>query len=110
MFPVPGLPAPEPVAGCWLGSPVVEVLLCFIDLSMISSQKTPGGMGRHWDPIFAKLPASSLLAVTTSNLITNSKCPLCIPPQSQNHVCDIHNVVDIQFHRHYNTMVQIQWS
>jgi hypothetical protein len=24
---------------------------------------------------------------------TNSKCPLCIQPQSQNHCCDIHNVV-----------------
>jgi hypothetical protein len=41
---------------------------------------------------------------------TNSKCPLCIPPQSQNHCCDIHNVVGNQFHRHYNTKVQIQWS
>jgi hypothetical protein len=48
--------------------------------------------------------------VTTSNLLTNSKCPLCIPPQSQNHCCDIHNVVGNQFHRHYNTKVQIQWS
>jgi hypothetical protein len=41
---------------------------------------------------------------------TNSKCPLCIPPQSQKHCCDIHNVVGNQFHRHYNTVVQIQWS
>jgi hypothetical protein len=41
---------------------------------------------------------------------TNSKCPLCIPPQSQNRCCDIHNVVGTQFHRHYNTMIQIQWS
>jgi hypothetical protein len=40
------------------------------------------------------------LIVTTSNLITNSKCPLCIPPQSQNQCCDIHNVVGNQFHRH----------
>jgi hypothetical protein len=39
---------------------------------------------------------------------TNSKCPLCIPPQSQNHCCDIHNVVGNQFH--YNTTVHIQWS
>jgi hypothetical protein len=46
VLPVPGLPAPEPVVGCWLGSHVVEVLLCFINLSMISSQKTPGGIGR----------------------------------------------------------------
>jgi hypothetical protein len=34
-------------------------------------------------------------SVTTSNLITNSKCPLCNPSQSQNHCCDLHNVVDI---------------
>jgi hypothetical protein len=33
----------------------------------------------------------------------NSKCSLCIPPQSQNHCCDTHNVVGNQFHRHYNT-------
>jgi hypothetical protein len=25
---------------------------------------------------------------------TNSKCPLCNPSQSQNHCCDLHNVVD----------------
>jgi hypothetical protein len=30
-------PAPEPVALCWRCSSVVEVLLRFIDLSMISS-------------------------------------------------------------------------
>jgi hypothetical protein len=41
------LPAPEPVAWCWPCSSVVEVLLFFIDLSMISSQKTPFGMGKH---------------------------------------------------------------
>jgi hypothetical protein len=44
---MPGLPAPEPVLGCWPCSSVVDVLLFFIDLSMISSQKTPGGIGRH---------------------------------------------------------------
>jgi hypothetical protein len=44
-----------------LGSPEVDFLLFFIDLSMISSQKTPGGIGRHWDPMFARLSASSLL-------------------------------------------------
>jgi hypothetical protein len=37
VLPVPGLLAPEPVVGCWLGSPVIELLLFFIDLSMISS-------------------------------------------------------------------------
>jgi hypothetical protein len=52
VLPWPGLPAPEPVAWCWACSSVVEVLLFFIDLSMISSQKTPCGMGKHWDPIF----------------------------------------------------------
>jgi hypothetical protein len=40
-------PDPEPVAWCWAYSSVVEVLLLFIDLSMISSQKTPCGTGKH---------------------------------------------------------------
>jgi hypothetical protein len=40
-------PAPEPVTSCWPCSSIVEVLLFFIDLSMISSQKTPCGMGKH---------------------------------------------------------------
>jgi hypothetical protein len=40
-------PAPEPVAWCWPCSSVAEVLLLFIDLSMISFQKTPCGTGRH---------------------------------------------------------------
>jgi hypothetical protein len=30
----------------------------------------------------------------TPEFITNSKCPLCNPSQSQNHCCDLHNVVD----------------
>jgi hypothetical protein len=34
-------PAPKPVAWRWPCSSVVKVLLFFIDLSMISSQKTP---------------------------------------------------------------------
>jgi hypothetical protein len=54
-------PAPEPV-GC---PSVCEVLLFFIDRSMISSQKTPCGTGKHWDPMFAKFLASSLLALLT---------------------------------------------
>jgi hypothetical protein len=37
----------EPVAWCWPCSSVVEVLLLFIDFSMISSQKTPCGTGKH---------------------------------------------------------------
>jgi hypothetical protein len=65
VLPVPGLLAPELVVGCWPGSLVVKVLLCFIDLSTISSQNAPGGIGRHSDPIFAKLSASSLLALLT---------------------------------------------
>jgi hypothetical protein len=40
-------PAPEPVAWCWSCSYVVEALFLFIDLSMISSQKTPCGTGKH---------------------------------------------------------------
>jgi hypothetical protein len=34
-------------------------------------------------------------ACNTPEFITNSKCPLCNPSQSQNHCCDLHNVVDI---------------
>jgi hypothetical protein len=44
---VPLLPAPKPVAWCWACSPVVKTLVLFIDLSMISSQKTPCGTGKH---------------------------------------------------------------
>jgi hypothetical protein len=45
------LPAPEPVAWCCPRPSVVEVLLFFIDLSMISSQKTPFGIGKWWRPV-----------------------------------------------------------
>jgi hypothetical protein len=62
---------------------------------------------RTWVPKGFKLPHDQC---NTPEFITNSKCPLCIPPQSQNHCCDTHNVVGNQFHRYYNTMVQIQWS
>jgi hypothetical protein len=31
----------------------------------------------------------------THEFITNSECLLCNPSQSQNHCCDLHNVVDI---------------
>jgi hypothetical protein len=65
---VPGLLAPEP-------SPRLKVLLPFIDLSMISSQNTPGGTGKHWDPMFARLPTSSLLAL----LICETSHPLKVP-------------------------------
>jgi hypothetical protein len=44
---VPLLPAPVPVAWCWACSPVVDTLVLFIDLSMISSPKTPCGTGKH---------------------------------------------------------------
>jgi hypothetical protein len=64
-------PVPEPVA-C---PSVVEVLLFFIDRSIISSQKTPCGTGKHWDPIFAKLSASSLLALLTCETSHPSNVP-----------------------------------
>jgi hypothetical protein len=57
--------APEPVAWCWPCSSIVKVLLFFIDISMISFQKTPCGMGKHSDPMFARLSASSLLTLLT---------------------------------------------
>jgi hypothetical protein len=50
---------------------VLALLLCsqsfavFIDLSMISFQKTHCGTGKHWDLMFARLSASSLLALLT---------------------------------------------
>jgi hypothetical protein len=75
VLPLPGLPAPELVAWCWPCSSVVEGLIFFIDLSMISSQKTPGGIGRHWDPIFAKLSAFSLLAPLTCETLHPSNVP-----------------------------------
>jgi hypothetical protein len=53
---VPDLLALEP-------SSELKVLLPFIDLSMISSQNTPGGLSKHWDPMFARLSASLLLAL-----------------------------------------------
>jgi hypothetical protein len=41
--------------------------------------------------------ARGINAVTPTNFITNSKCPLCNPSQSQNHCRDLHNVVGNQF-------------
>jgi hypothetical protein len=36
-----------------------------VDHSLISSQKTLGGMRKHCDPMFAKTSASSLLSMLT---------------------------------------------
>jgi hypothetical protein len=47
VLPCPGLPAPEPAVWCCACSSVVKVLLVFIDLSMISFQKTPCSTGKH---------------------------------------------------------------
>jgi hypothetical protein len=74
-FAVVAFPAPEPVAWCWPCSSVAEVLLLFIDLSMISSQKTPCGTGKHWDLMFARLSASSLLAPLTCETSHPSNVP-----------------------------------
>jgi hypothetical protein len=65
---IPVLPAPKPSSG-------LEGLLPFIDLSMISSQNTPGGMGKHRDPMFARLSASSLLALLICETSDPSKVP-----------------------------------
>jgi hypothetical protein len=69
------LQGPKPAVACWFGSLELEFLLPFIDISTISSQKTPGGRGRHWDPMFAKLSASSLLA----QLICGNSHPSKVP-------------------------------
>jgi hypothetical protein len=72
---VPDLLAPEPAVANWFNSPGLKVLLPFIDLSMISSQNTPGGMGKHWDPMFARLSVSSLLVLLICETSHPSKVP-----------------------------------
>jgi hypothetical protein len=62
---VASLSAPEPTVVRCFCLLELEVLLSFIDLSIISSQKTRGGIARHWDPMFEKLSASSLLDLLT---------------------------------------------
>jgi hypothetical protein len=47
MLSATALLAPEPAIVCWPCLLELKFLLSFIDLSMISSQKTPGGTGRH---------------------------------------------------------------
>jgi hypothetical protein len=75
MFSASDLLAPEPAVVCWFGPLELKCVFPFIDLSMISSQKTHGGTGRHWDPMFAKLLASSLLAL----LMCETSHPLKVP-------------------------------
>jgi hypothetical protein len=72
---VPTLLAPEPAVASLFHSPELEVLLSFINLSMISSQNTPGGTGKHWDPMFARLSTSSLLALLICETSHLSKVP-----------------------------------
>jgi hypothetical protein len=57
--------APESAIDCGFSFLEPEGLVSWIGLSIISSQNTPGGMGRYWDPIFASISASSLLALLT---------------------------------------------
>jgi hypothetical protein len=73
---IPRLSAPDPFVWFWTSSPIVETLLLLIDLSMISFQKTPYGTGKHWDPMFAKFSASSLLALLTCKTSHPSNVPL----------------------------------
>jgi hypothetical protein len=72
---IASLSAPEPAVVCCFYLLELEVLLSFIDLSIISSQKTPGGISIRWDPIFAKLSASSLLDLLTCDTSHPSKVP-----------------------------------
>jgi hypothetical protein len=53
----------------------LESLTPWIDRTVISSQKTPEGIGKHWDPMFAKVSASSLLARLTWDILHPSKDP-----------------------------------
>ena len=59
--------APEAFLGLsfFFGCLGAVVFFDLVDLSLIYSQKTPSGMGRHCDPMFAKTSASSLLSLLT---------------------------------------------
>jgi hypothetical protein len=72
----------------------VHQLMQRLGLSPISRKSSPSASAtKYW-----LWPSSWRCAVVTPpKFITNSKCPLCISPQSQNHCCDIHNVVGNQF-------------
>ena len=58
--------APEPFFNLaperTFGSSSSDGFLILMERSLISSQKTPAGMLRHWDPMLARVSASSLLA------------------------------------------------
>jgi hypothetical protein len=43
--------------------------------------------------VLPNTPENLFASCDDPEFITNSKCQLCIPPQSQNHCCDTHNVV-----------------
>jgi hypothetical protein len=63
--------APERIAN--VGFLVVGLVL--MDLSKIVSKKTPGGIGRHFDPMLAKSSASTLLSLPTCQTSQPSKSP-----------------------------------
>jgi hypothetical protein len=67
--------APGPAVVCCFCLLGFKVLVSLIDRSIISSQKTPGGTSRHWDPMFAKFSASSLLYLLTCDTSHPSKVP-----------------------------------
>jgi hypothetical protein len=60
---------------CLPGLLVLDVSFYFTDLSMISSQNTPGGTGKHWDPMFSRWLASLLLVL----LICDTSHPSNVP-------------------------------
>jgi hypothetical protein len=52
-----------------------------------------------WASTWIDLKATNIMGLDSCNtheFITNSKCPLCIPPQTQNLCYDMHNVVGNQ--------------
>jgi hypothetical protein len=76
---------------CWY------IWSCYNDAQMRSSEG-----GRRWRVLyflgFGSPTAKGNVEewyCNTHKFITNSKCPLCNPSQSQNHCCDLHNVVYI---------------
>jgi hypothetical protein len=67
--------APESAADWGFCIFVPDDLVAWIDRSIISSQKTPDGIGRHWDLILARISASLLLDLLMCDTLHQSKVP-----------------------------------
>jgi hypothetical protein len=67
-------PAPETVAWCWPCSSIVSFVALYWSLYCYPP-KDSLCTGKHWDPMFARLSASSLLALLTCETSHPSNIP-----------------------------------